>query len=169
MGISDNDLIELLRNYSRLEQAAAGMFQGWASMDEDTQTKSTLAEFAEIEKSQALALMSHLRELGGELGTAPTTLEPAIVAYLKQIDRLPSLGERLRFNYMVMTTLERPVIMRALLSANPATLELFTSILNNEDRILSWCDRTATSLGYETLDLNKYYEPEQGTAERLAS
>jgi hypothetical protein len=158
MGISNADLMELLRNYSRLEQAAAGMFQGWADASPPGSTKSTLLEFAEIEKQQAADLVAHLRELGGELGTAPTTMEAAIVAYLKQIERLPSLAEKLRFNYMVMTTLERPVIMRALLSANPSTLDLFTVILNNEERILSWCDQTASALGFPVLDMAKYYD-----------
>jgi hypothetical protein len=158
MGISNSDLMELLRNYGRLEQAAAGMFQGWADAAPEGGIKATLSEFAEIEKQQAAALVAHLRDLGGDLGTAPTTMEAAIVAYLKQIERLPSLAEKLRFNYMVMTTLERPVIMRALLSANPSTLDLFNLILNNEERILSWCDETASSMGFPVLDMAKYYD-----------
>jgi hypothetical protein len=157
MTISIADLKELMRNYARLEQAGSRMFQGWAEQEPDPELKATLEEFAEIEKRQALALTLHLKELGGELGSAPVPLEEAINLYLIQIDRLPTLAERLRFNYTVMSTLERPVIMRALLSSNPKTLELFQGILQNEDRILSWCDQTATRLGCHQVDVAKYY------------
>jgi len=157
MGILIADLMELVRNYSRLEQAGARMFQGWADAEPGGEVKSTLLEFADIEKRQAAALIAHLRELGGDLGTDPAPLEGAIGAYLEQINKMPSLGEKLRFNYMVMTTLERPVIMRALLSANASTLKLFNEILDNEDRILSWCDETATAMGCAVLDVSKYY------------
>jgi hypothetical protein len=158
MGIAIKDLQDLLRNYARLEQAGARMFHDWSEEAIDPEMKSTLAEFAEIEKKQALALALHLKELGGgELGSAPLPIEDAIGLYLEQIGRLPTIAERLRFNYSVMSTLERPVIMRALLSANPDTLSLFQGILQNEDRILTWCDQTSSRLGCESVDIDKYY------------
>ena len=155
MSLSIDDLKVLLRNYARLEQAAARMFLRWASEESNPENRATLEEFAEIEKKQALALVLHLKEVGGELGSDPVPLEDAINAYLDQIDRLPTLAERLRFNYTVMSTLERPVVMQALLSSNPRTLELFNGILNNEDRILSWCDRKSAELGCPWLDPKK--------------
>ena len=157
MGILISDLKDLLRNYARLEQAGARMFNEWAKEATDPEMKSTLEEFAEIEKKQALALALHLKELGGEIGSAPLPLEDAINMYLEQIAQLPTLAERLRFNYTVMNTLERPVIMRALLASNPETLTLFQGILQNEDRILSWCDQTSARLGCHEIDIDKYY------------
>jgi len=157
MSIPLSDLIALVRNYARLEQAAARMFLDWANQETNPDYRSTLEEFSEIEKKQALALTLHLKELGGELGSDPVPLEDAINAYLVQIGQLPTLAERLRFNYDVMSVLERPVIMRALLAANPSTLELFTKILNNEDRILGWCDETASQLGCDRVDVAKYF------------
>jgi hypothetical protein len=158
MSIALNDLTMLVRNYARLEQAAARMFLDWAHQETNPEYHAILIEFSEIEKQQALALVLHLKELGGgELGSEPVPLEDAINAYLLQINQLPTLGERLRFNYDVMSVLERPVIMRALLSANPSTLDLFNRILNNEDRILGWCDETATHLGCDHVDISKYF------------
>lgn len=152
MSLTVEDLRVLLRNYARLEQAAARMFLNWAAEESDPALRSTLEEFAEIEKTQAHALVMHLKEVGGELGNEPVPIESAINEYLVQIDRLPTLAQRLRFNYTVMSTLERPVVMQALLSSNPRTLELFHGILNNEDRILSWCDQTSAELGCASLD-----------------
>ncbi len=159
MALTTNDLVTLLRNYTRLEQAAARMFRRWADDADDPEIRQTLLEFSEIEQQQAAAIALHLAELGGgKVTEGETPMEGAITSYLEQIDRLPTVGERLRFNHTVMSTLERPIVMRVLLSETGVkTQELFNRILENEDRILGWCDATATRLGVEDIDLERYY------------
>lgn len=158
MGLSRDDLLALLRNYTRLEQAAATMFGEWAQEATEPEMRETLLEFAEIEQRQAAMIATHFHELGGRMEAGPVPLEDAIQQYLRQVGMLSSLGERLRFNCFVMNTLERPVVMQALLEAtSPKTLEMFKQILKNEDRILSWCDSTATELGFPAVEIDRYF------------
>jgi hypothetical protein len=158
MSLADEDLMMLLRNYGRLEQAGSRMFRRWSEEATDSEMKATLAEFSEIEHQQANAIVLHLAKLEGKMSDGPAPLEEAINLYLDQIDVLPTLGERLRFNHTVMTTLERPVVMRALVEAkSQETKDLFEKILDNEDRILTWCDATATRLGIDHVDVEKYF------------
>src|SRR5258707_9026468 len=117
MSLADEDLMMLLRNYGRLKQAGSRMFQRWSEEATDPEMKSTLTEFSEIEHQQANAIVLHLAKLEGKMSDGPVPLEEAINLYLDQIDVLPTLGERLRFNHTVMTTLERPVVMRALVES----------------------------------------------------
>lgn len=158
MSLTTNDFLTLLRNYCRLEQEGSRMFKRWSEMATDPEMKSTLAEFAEIEKEQAGAIAKHLKELGGSM-TDEIPMEDAIVKYIDQIEKLPTLGHRLRFNHFVMSVLERPVVMRALVQAkSQETKDLFEKILNNEDRILGWCDRTAAGLGIGEQDVMQQLE-----------
>lgn len=155
--LTDQDFMMLLRNYCRLEQEGARMFRRWAEQATDPEMKKTLTEFSEIETKQAGAIALHLKQLGGTMAEGEIPMEDAIVGYIKQIDQLPTLGERLRFNHTVMSVLERPVVMRALVQAkSQETRDLFEKILQNEDRILSWCDATATRLGVTEVDLEKH-------------
>ena len=158
--ITGDDLMMLLRNYCRLEQAAARMFKRWAetTSEQERDDRATLFEFSDIESRQASAIARHMHELGGVMTDGPVPLEDAINKYLEQIDSLPTLGERLRFNYTVMSVLERPIVMRVLLDhTSPSTQALFESILENEDRILGWCDLRASELGIDDVDVDRYF------------
>ena len=133
-------------------------FRDWSEFATEPSDQATLREFGTIEQQQATAIGAHLRELGGRMGDSTVPLEDAIQSYLVQVNRLPTLGERLRFNHTVMNTLERPIVMRVLLEhTGKSTQELFERILNNEDRILGWCDRRATELGVTEVDMDKYF------------
>lgn len=152
------DLLMLLRNYCKLEQAAARMFGKWADEAEDADDAATLKEFAQIELHQASLIAAHMAELGGHMSDGAVPMQDAIDKYLMQIDSLPTLGERLRFNHTVMSTLERPIVMTVLLeSTGPSTQALFGKILDNEDRILGWCDSRATELGVDEVDVEAYF------------
>jgi hypothetical protein len=156
--ITTDDLLMLLRNYTRLEQAAARMFRRWAEQADSDDDRHKLLEFADIEQDQASRIALHLKELGGTMLDGDVPLEDAIGNYLEQIDSLPTLGERLRFNHTVMSTLERPMVMRVLLEyTQPSTQALFGHILDNEERILGWCDSRARELGVEEVDVDRYF------------
>ena len=108
-------------------------------------------------------IVQRLTELGGSMTEGPVTLEGAIDAYLDQIEALPGLREKLRFNYLVMSSLERPVAITVMLEASdPKTREMFETILANENRILGWCDETATAMGCPELDVDLYFGAARG-------
>jgi hypothetical protein len=156
--ITIDDLLMLLRNYTRLEQAAARMFRRWADEADEPADKKMLLEIGQIEQDQASAIALHMKELGAVMTDGDVPLTDAIEKYLAQIDSLPTLGERLRFNHTVMSTLERPIVMRVLLEYTAqSTQDLFSKILDNEDYILGWCDRRATELGVDEVDVDKYF------------
>jgi len=145
MPLSRDELLELLLNYWKLESTAAELFASWSDLAVEPDVKEKLIEWSKIEASQADAIGKRLLALGGSFG--PSSLEPAINTYLEQVGRFQTSAERLRFNYDVMSVLERPVFLsEALDGADPETLKLFEGILFNEDRILGWCDQKASEL-----------------------
>jgi hypothetical protein len=158
MPLSKEDLVNFLKNYARLETAGAKMFREWSHESDDPEVQATLKEFAEIELRQAGMIAEHVKDFGEEVGVERVPFQDSIESYLLQINSLDNLAQKLRYNYMVMSVLERPIVVRALLeSTNKKTLEMFEKILDNEDRILGWCDNTATRMGCEELDVDRYF------------